>query len=82
LFIDVVRVDGADPAAALEAFQTAATAVPGTQVEASEVGGRQVVTVTTTSYTLAVTTAGDALIYVQSPDPALVEAAIAALPTA
>jgi hypothetical protein len=82
LFIDVVRVDGADPTAALEAFQTAATAVPGSQVEASDVGGRQVVTVTTSSYTLAVTTAGDALIYVQSPDPALVEAAIAALPTA
>lgn len=82
LFIDVVRVNGADATALLDAFQTAASAAPGAQVETSDVGGRQVVTVTNPSYTLAVTATGDTLIYIQSPDAELVTAAVEALPTA
>ena len=71
---------GADAAAMVTAFQTAATASPGTTVEAADVGGKQVVKATTTSYTLAVYGSGDTLFYVQSPDAALVDQAIAALP--
>jgi hypothetical protein len=82
LFIDVVRVNGADATALLDAFQTAASAAPGAQVETSDVGGRQVVTVTNPSYTLAVTATGDTLIYIQSPDAELVTTAVEALPTA
>jgi len=80
LFIDAVQVSGADSAALLTAFQTAAAAVPGSQVEAADVGGKSVVKVTTTSYTLAVYGTGDTLFYVQSTDPALVDEAIGVLP--
>jgi hypothetical protein len=80
LFIDAVQVTGADAPAMLTAFQTAATAVPGTTVEAADVGGKSVVKATTSSYTLAVYASGDTLFYVQSPDPELVDQAIAALP--
>jgi hypothetical protein len=80
LFIDAVQVSGADAAAMVTAFQTAATASPGTTVEAADVGGKQVVTATTTSYTLAVYGSGDTIFYVQSPDAELVDQAIAALP--
>ena len=80
LFIDAVQVSGADATALLTAFQTAATAVPGSQVEAADVGGKSVVKVTTTSYTLAVYGTGDTLFYVQSTDPALVDEAIGVLP--
>ena len=80
LFIDAVQVSGADATALVTAFQTAATAVPGSQVEAADVGGKSVVKVTTGSYTLAVYGTGDTLFYVQSTDPALVDEAIAALP--
>jgi hypothetical protein len=80
LFIDAVQVSGADAAALLTAFQTAATAVPGSQVEAADVGGKSVVKSTTSSYTLAVYATGDTLFYVQSTDAALVDEAIAALP--
>jgi hypothetical protein len=80
LFIDAVQVTGADAEAMLSAFQTAATAVPGTTVEAVDVGGKSVVKATTSSYTLAVYASGDTLFYVQSPDAALVDQAIAALP--
>ena len=78
--VDAVQVTGADAAAMLAAFQTAATAVPGTTVEAADVGGKSVVKATTSSYTLAVYASGDTLFYVQSPDAALVDQAIAALP--
>lgn len=80
LFIDAVQVSGADATALLTAFQTAATAVPGSQVEAADVSGKSVVKVTTASYTLAVYGTGDTLFYVQSTDPALVDQAVAALP--
>jgi hypothetical protein len=80
LFIDAVQVSGADATALLTAFQTAATAVPGSQVEAADVGGKSTVKVTTGSYTLAVYGTGDTLFYVQSTDPALVDQAVAALP--
>jgi hypothetical protein len=80
LFLDAVQVSGADAEAMLAAFQTAATAVPGTTVEATEVEGKSVVTATTSSYTLAVYASGDTLFYIQSPDAALVDQAIAALP--
>ncbi len=80
LFIDAVQVSGADAEALLTAFQTAASAVPGTTVEAADVGGKSVVKATTASYTMAVYASGDVLFYVQSPDAALVDQAIAALP--
>jgi hypothetical protein len=80
LFIDAVQVTGADAEAMLAAFQTAAATVPGTTVEAVDVGGKSVVKATTSSYTLAVYASGDTLFYVQSPDAALVDQAIAALP--
>ena len=80
LFIDAVSIDGADAEALVAAFQSAAEAVPGTTVEPIEAGGRPAVQVTTASSTLAVTAEGDTLVYVQSPDPALVTAALAALP--
>jgi len=54
--------------------------VPGSHVEAADVGGKSVVKVTTTSYTLAVYGTGDVLFYVQSTDPALVDEAIGVLP--
>ena len=80
LFIDAVQVPGADAGALVTAFQTAAAASPGTTVEAADVGGKSVVTATTTSYTLAVYASGDTLFYVQSPNAELVDQAIAALP--
>ena len=80
LFIDAVQVPGADAEALVTAFQTAAAASPGTTVEAADVGGKSVVTATTTSYTLAVYASGDTLFYVQSPNAELVDQAIAALP--
>jgi hypothetical protein len=79
LFIDAVRVAGSDATALLEAFQTAASAVPGAAVEAVDVDGTPTVQVTTPSYTLAVAASGDTLLYVQSPDPELVTAGVAAL---
>ena len=82
LFIDAVAVDGADAEALVAAFQTAAEAAPGTTVEPIEAGGRPAVQVTTASSTLAVTAEGDTLLYVQSPDPALVTAALEAIPPA
>jgi hypothetical protein len=80
LFLDAVQVTGADAEALLTAFQTAAAAVPGSAVETADVGGKSVVKVTTASYTLAVYASGDTLFYVQSPDAALVDQAVAALP--
>ena len=80
LFVDAVQVEGADATAMMTAFQTAASAVPGTTVEAVDVGGKSVVKATTTSYTLAVYASGDTLFYIQSPDAELVDQAIAALP--
>jgi hypothetical protein len=80
LFIDAVQITGTDAEALLTGFQTAATAVPGSQVEAVDVGGKSAVKITTTSYTLAAYATGDILFYVQSTDPALVDAALAALP--
>jgi hypothetical protein len=80
LFLDAVQVTGADAEALLTAFQTAATAVPGSSVETADIGGKSVVKVTTSSYTLAVYASGDTLFYVQSPDAALVDQAVAALP--
>jgi hypothetical protein len=80
LFIDAVQVSGADAEAMLSAFETAAAAVPGTTVETADVGGKSVIKATTTSYTLALYASGDVLFYVQSPDAALVDQAIAALP--
>jgi hypothetical protein len=79
LFIDAVQIAGTDAEGLLEAFSTAAAAVPGQEVEASDVGGKSVAKVTTTSYTLAVYATGDTLFYVQSPDAALVDEAIGAL---
>jgi len=80
LFIDAVQITGADAEALVTAFQTAASASPGTTVEAADVGGKSVVKATTTSYTLAVYASGSTLFYIQSPDAALVDQAIAALP--
>jgi hypothetical protein len=80
LFLDAVQVTGADAEALLTAFQTAAAAVPGSAVETTDIGGKSVVKVTTSSYTLAVYASGDTLFYVQSPDAALVDQAVAALP--
>lgn len=80
LFIDAVQITGTDAEALLTGFQTAATAVPGSQVEAVDVGGKSAVKVTTSSYTLAAYASGDILFYVQSTDPALVDEALAALP--
>lgn len=80
LFIDAVRVNGADAPALIAAFQTAAALVPGAQVAATEVSGKSAVTVTTSSYTLGVYAVADTLYYVQSPDAALVTQGIAALP--
>ena len=80
LFIDAVQIPGTDPEALLTRFQEAASALPGSVVEAVEVDGKQVIKSTTTSYTLAVYASGDTLFYIQSPDPALVDQAIAALP--
>ncbi|HYH91541.1 MAG TPA: hypothetical protein VD763_00155 [Candidatus Saccharimonadales bacterium] len=79
LFLDAVQIAGADTAAAQEAFQTAAAAVPGSEVATADIGGKQVVTVTTPSYTLAVFGIGDTIFYVQSPDADLVEQAITAI---
>ena len=72
----------ADVHEAVTPLRAGASAAPGAQVETSDVGGRQVVTVTNPSYTLAVTATGDTLIYIQSPDAELVTAAVEALPTA
>ena len=80
LFIDAVQVTGTDAQALLDAFSTAAAAVPGATVETVDVGGKSVVKSTTTSYTLAAYASGDTLFYIQSPDAALVDQAIAALP--
>lgn len=79
LFLDAVQVAGADAEGLLEAFSTAAAAVPGQEIETTDVGGKSVAKVTTTSYTLAVYATGDTLFYVQSPDAALVDEAIGAL---
>ena len=79
LFIDAVRISGADAEGLLAAFQTAASAAPGSVVEPLDVGGRSAVKVTTSSYTLAVTAEGDTLLYVQSPDAELVTQAVGAI---
>lgn len=79
LFIDAVRIDGADAEALVAAFQTAATAVPGAEVTESDTNGKPGVTLTTGSYTLAVTASGDTLFYVQSPDAALVAQGLTAV---
>jgi hypothetical protein len=79
LFLDAVQIAGTDAEGLLEAFSTAAAAVPGQEIETTDVGGKSVAKVTTTSYTLAVYATGDTLFYVQSPDAALVDEAIGAL---
>jgi hypothetical protein len=80
LFIDAVQIAGADVTSAMSAFQTAAEATPGETVKTSDMGGKSVIEVTTSSYTLAVYGSGDTLFYVQSPDPDLVSQGVAALP--
>jgi hypothetical protein len=79
LFINAVRIPDADLTPAVTAFQTAAAAAPGNQVETGQVGGKDVVTVTTGSYTMGVYVTADTMYFVQSPDPALVEAGLAAI---
>jgi hypothetical protein len=80
LFINAVRIQGADAEALRGAFETAAAAAPGNEVSTGQVGTKDVVTVTTGSYTLQAYATGDTMYFVQSPDPALVEAGIEALP--
>lgn len=80
LFINAVRIAGADATALSGAFETAAAAAPGNEVETGQVGGKDVVTVTTGSYTMSAYASGDTMYFVQSSDPALVEEGVAALP--
>jgi hypothetical protein len=80
LFIEAVRIQGADATALSTAFEAAATAAPGNTVETGEVGGKSVVTVTTGSYTMSAYATGDTMYFVRSSDAALVEEGITALP--
>jgi hypothetical protein len=80
LFIDAVRIDGADPAKLLPAFQAATTASPSTGATASTIGGKPVVTWAAVSGTTAVYAHDDVLFYVSSPIAEWVEAALAELP--
>jgi hypothetical protein len=80
LFIEAVRIQGADATALSTAFEAAATAAPGNTVETGEVGGKSVVTVTTGSYTMSAYASGDTMYFVRSSDAALVEEGITALP--
>ena len=79
LFIDAVQVTGADAGAA-DRVPDRGRGRAGSPVEAADIGGKSVVKATTSSYTLAVYASGDTLFYVQSPDAALVDQAVAALP--
>ena len=80
LFIEAVRIQGADAEALSTAFETAAAAAPGNEVETGDVGGKSVVTVTTGSYTMSAYATGDTMYFVRSSDPALVEEGVTALP--
>jgi hypothetical protein len=80
LFIDAVRIDGADATALFSALQHALDATPGTKASTATMGGKQVLTWSETSGTTAVYAKDDVLFYVKSSVDAWVEAAVASLP--
>jgi hypothetical protein len=81
LNIDAVEIPGADATKAQTAFQTAATALKTNEVKTADMGGKNVVQVTTPSYTLAVFAVGDTIWYVQSTNADLVTQGVTALPS-
>ncbi len=80
LFIDAVRIEGADTTAMFAALQQAIDAAPGVKATTATMGGKQVLTWTEISGTTAVYAHDDVLFYVKSPKTDWVEAAVAALP--
>jgi hypothetical protein len=80
LFIDAVRIDGAEATALFAALQQALDATPGTKATTATMGGKQVLTWTETSGTTAVYAKDDVLFYIKSSVADWVDAAVAALP--